>query len=225
MADQGLLRVTSYAEQAHEAIKHLIFEGTYGPGERLKEVELSRALGTSRSPIREALKSLANEGLVKLAPQKGAFVSSFDLAEIRELYEVRGALEELAARQAAERAKPQELGELLRFLRATEEALATNSSSLYPYDLDFHQQVCKLSRNATLMGYVSEIHAQLQLARSRSSSRPGRARQAYEEHLTVYQALKERDPKRAEEAMKSHLRKGLMSTLEILSDREEGKPR
>ena len=111
MDSRGLIRATSYTEQAREVIKHLIFSGTYKLGEKLKEAELSKQLGISRSPVR---------------------------------------------------------------------------------------------------------------ARLRSSSKPGRARQVYEEHVAIYEALKERNVEKAEEAMSSHLRNGLESTLEILADSEIG---
>jgi DNA-binding GntR family transcriptional regulator len=218
---RNMVRTTSYTEQAREVIKHLIFNGTYQPGERLKEGDLSRALGISRGPVREAIQSLANEGLVKLAPQRGAFVSTFDLEEIRELYEVREALEGLAARLAAEKSVDEDIEGLFEFLKATGHALE-NDSALYPRDLDFHQQICRLAGNGKLLDHVSQIHAQLQLARSRSSSKPGRARRAYEEHLKIYEAIKSRDLEEAERAMKAHLRSGLGSTLEIMDRSETG---
>jgi DNA-binding GntR family transcriptional regulator len=203
-------------------IKHQILDGTYEPGERLKEAQLSQALGISRSPIREAIQSLANEGLLRLVPQKGAIVSTFDLEEIRDLYEIRGALDGLAARLAAERATPQQLDELSNFLEATRDTLDSNSSTVYPRDLDFHQQICELAGNRKLLDQASEIRTQLQLARSRVGSKPGRARLGYEEHVAIYEALKDGDPEKAEERMKSHLRNSLNNMVEILSDPESG---
>src|ERR671921_371811 len=98
-----MLRPISYPEQAREVVRHLIFNGTYQPGQKLKEVELSKVLGISRSPIREALQTLANEGIVDLIPNRGAFVVSFDLGEVEELFAVREALEALGVRLAVER--------------------------------------------------------------------------------------------------------------------------
>ena len=219
---RGVFRARSYTEQAREVIRHLIFSGNYKPGEHLKEAKISQTLGISRSPVREAIYGLASEGLVRLVPQKGAFVSTFDVAEVRALFGVSEALESLAARLAAEKADRGQLGELLECLKATEDALDAAPSALYPRDLDFHQRVCRLAGNEKLLDHVSQIHTQLHLARSRSSSRPGRARQAYEEHLAIYKALKERDPNKADEAMRHHLRNGLKSTLEILADQHAG---
>ncbi len=217
-----MIRATSYTEQAREVIKHLIFSGTYKPGERLKEAELSKQLGISRSPVREAIQSLANEGLVRLAPQRGAFVAAFDVGEIRELYEVRIALECLAVRRAVEKATFGQLEELGKLLKSTEDTLKSSDSASYPRDLDFHRQICRLAQNDTLLDHASEIHAQLQLARLRSSSKPGRARKAYEEHVAIYEALKEGNVEKAGETMRSHLRNGLESTLKILANPETG---
>src|SRR5215218_7099701 len=99
-----LFRNTSYAEQARTLLRRSILNGVYGPGQRLKEMEISRVLGISRSPVREAIQGLANEGLVRIAPQKGAFVANLNATEVAELYEVREALEIMAVRLAAERA-------------------------------------------------------------------------------------------------------------------------
>ena len=219
---RGLFKATSYTEQAREVIKHLIFNGTYEPGDKLKEAELSRTLGISRSPVRQAIQSLANDGLVRLVPQRGAFVSSFDLEEIKEIYEVREALEVTAARLAAVRADPARLDKLKGVLEETRATLERGELVAYPLDLDFHQEISSLTRNRKLAGAISEINTQLQLARLKSASKPGRAREAYEEHITIFEAIEEQAPEKAAEAMRTHLENSLQSMAETFDGEETG---
>lgn len=227
---KSLFKATSYMEQARQIIKRLILNGTYRPGDRLKEAEIARDLGISRSPVREAVMNLASEGLIKLHPQRGAFVRDFGLREVQELFEVREAVEVQAVRLAAERAGKQDFAKLRKFLDATERALEKNEANPdglrgrppanpYPVDLDFHTEVSRLAKNERLAQYVVEINTQLQLARVKSTiSRPGRAREAYEEHVAIYEAIKSGDPDQAERAMKASLRNVLRNLGESLGE-------
>ena len=205
------LRTTSYTEQARDAIRDLILNGTYKPGDRLKEVELSNGLGISRSPVREAIASLANEGLISFVPHRGAFVRSFDLAEVRHLYEVREGLEIQAVRLATQRARDDEIGELAKLLDETLYAPKEHLTISNRRDLDFHTRLSRMSANRRLTEYVTAVNTQLQLARLKSLTTPGRARQAYDEHVAVLEAIKQREVSGAEQAMRFHLRNALRS--------------
>jgi DNA-binding GntR family transcriptional regulator len=208
-------------EQARQIIKRLILNGTYRPGERVKEAEIAQALGVSRSPVREAVVHLANEGLIKLHLQRGAFVREFDMREVRELYEVREAVEVKAVRLAAERAGEEDLAELREFLDSVEGALEEHDASStdglrgrtptdpYPLDLDYHREVAMLSKNERLTHYVMEVNTQLYLAKLKATAPPGRAMGAHEEHLAIYEAIRSGDPDAAEKAMKLNIRNSL----------------
>lgn len=226
-----LFKATSYSEQARQIIKRLILDGTYQPGQRIKESEIAKALGISRSPVREAVMMLSNEGLIELHPQRGIFVHGFDLPEIRELYEVRQALEGQAVRLAAERAGREEIAKLREFLDLMERVLEENEAhpenlggrtptDPFPADLDFHMEVAKLANNERLTGYVEEVNTQLQLAKARSTDRPGRAREAHREHLAIYEAMKNGDSDEAERAMKANLQAVLRGIEERLGGGE-----
>jgi DNA-binding GntR family transcriptional regulator len=215
-----LVSTTSYMEQARQIIKRLILNGTYRPGERIKEAEIAQAMGMSRSPVREAVVHLANEGLIKLNPQKGAFVRDFDIREARELYEVREAVEIQAVRLAAARAGEEDLAGLRAFLDTVESTLEDHGTSTdglrgrtptdpYPLDLDYHREVAMLSKNERLTHYVMEVNTQLYLAKLKATAPPGRARGAHEEHLAIYQAIESGDPDAAAEAMKLNVRNSL----------------
>lgn len=219
---EGTFQPTSYTDQVKEVLKHLIFNGTYCPGDRLKEAELSRTLGISRSPIREAIHSLANEGLLRLIPQRGAFVASFSADEIHELFEVREPLEITASRLAAERATLEQLDKLEGLLEDTEEVIKGKEHSWYPRDLDFHQGIATLTQNKRLISSIEEINTQLQLARLRSSATPGRTKQAYSEHQEIFAALQARNQDKVEKAMRLHIRNSLQSAIEVLADDSSG---
>ncbi len=217
-----LVRNTSYAEQARELLRRSILNGVYAPGQRLKEVEISRDLGISRSPVREAIQGLASEGLVRVATQKGAFVANLDATEVAELYEVREALETMAVRLAAERAEIPRIMDLRELLEATRSTLDRQESTGYPRNLDFHRHLSVLSGNRKLAQEVNEINSQLELARLRSAYKPGRAEQAYEEHLAIFDALRRQDPAAATDAMREHIRHGKDNMLSMLKKGYDG---
>jgi len=212
-----IFQTSSYAEQAREVVRHMILTGVYGPGERLKEMEISQSLGISRSPVREAVQGLANEGLVKIVPQKGAFVASFNQREVEELCEVREALEAMTVRLAADRATDSEMEELKDLLEATKATLDSKEAANYPRDLDFHKKVAELTQNRKLTKKVAEVTSQLGLVRLRSAASPGRAVQAYEEHVAIFEALRRRDSEEAAEAMRRHIHNVRANVLDILT--------
>lgn len=224
---QQRIRATSYAEQGRKVIRELILGGRYEPGERLNELDISEALGISRSPVRQAIQSLASEGLVTLIPQKGAFVTEFSLRHVKELYEVREALEVMSAHLACERAEPVQFEGLRQILQHTRETLENSESAsypwdhaAYPWDLDFHREVSRLAGNERLAEEVEKINQQLRLARSKSASKPGRSDQAYEEHVRVFEAIRERDAAKAEQEMRKHLRDALTNFEEVFLGKE-----
>ena len=218
----GGIRIASYTEQAREAIQRMIFDGTYEPGARLKEAELSRMMGISRAPVREAVLVLAGEGLVRVEPQRGAFVATFDPDKIRELYEVREALEATAARLACERASRGDAKRLLSLLESAEGAYRGAVPELYLRDLGFHRGLCDLSGNQTLAESAARLHAQLLLARSRAALDPDRAQEVYEEHRRIAGAVARGDAGGAEAAVRGHLRNSLEITLAHHGDHGAG---
>jgi len=213
--------VPSYAEQAYGLIRSFIVDGTYHPGEQLGEVEIASRLGISRSPVREAFQKLAMEGLVDLVSRRGAFVATFDVARVSALFEVREALFGMAARLAATRGADDALRNLARILTATRAILDRSEASSYPSDLDFHRGIALAAGNKPLADKALEVELQVQLARLRSTGgRPARARNAYREHEAVLDALRARDGDRAEREMRRHVRNGLASVREALTQQQ-----
>lgn len=198
-------RPIPYSEQTAWIVREAILAGSYSPGERLSEVDLSNRLGISRSPIREGLRKLADEGLVVVYPRRGAFVASFDMEEIRQLMEFRQALDVMAAGLAAERATLQELDALQDALEAATVAHKGTASASPPWDSDFHLLILRASGNPKILDRGVEVHTQLRLIRFRSGSNVGRAEEVHDEHQAILDALRSGDSVASEAAMRRHL--------------------
>ena len=196
----------SYTEKAITVVRRLILDGHFKPGDRINEVELASSLGISRSRLREALRRFESEGLIHHVAHYGSFVPEFGVNETAELYELREALEGMAARLTAQRADIKSVIELREFLNETRAAIDVDDEPHYPRDMDFHKRIFTLAGNKHLAQRGQEVDWQLSLTRSRSAYRPDRARQAYKEHVAIMDAIEAGDPRLAEEAMRSHLR-------------------
>ncbi len=214
------LSPSSLTDQACNLIKQVILGNKYGPNQKLNEVELSSSLGVSRGPIREAFQRLSYEGLVKLVPNKGAFVINFSLKEVEDIYELRGYLEIMAVKLAAERADQSDDRKLSDLLKATERMIEKNRNTSYPWDSDFHVQIARCTKNQKLEEYINKLNAQTHLIRYRSGSKYGRAAEAFKEHVEIYRALCERNCEKAEQLMVHHIRTSKNNIMQLISHGE-----
>src|SRR5512139_4167270 len=143
--------VTAASDRAVQSLRELILGGEYAPGERLGEVELAAAIGVSRTPVREALRRLAAEGLVEITTNKGARVVEYPQADLDSIFTLRAEIEGLAARAAAERASEADidrLGELAE--RHRERAEAGALDEVYALNSEFHALLNALAGSAVL---------------------------------------------------------------------------
>lgn len=215
---QSLIRRddSGYRAQTEEILRTWIVEGRFAPGERLNEVDLARELGISRGPLREALQRLSASGLVTIISHRGAYVRTFARREIADLFELRIALEEMAAGLAAERITDQEADELRSTMTDIAAQMKASDPAPYPDAVDLHSRIATLSRNTVLVAHLAEVHAHLTLARVTSGNRPDRARDAVSEHEQIVRAIVERDRAGARECMGDHLRHAMTSALSSL---------
>lgn len=209
------------AGRSAEVLRQMVLDGALAPGQRINEVELAAALGVSRGPLREAIQRLASEGLLTTVSHRGAYVRTFDETELRELYELRIAVESHAVRLAADRVTAADVAGLQALLDQTHEILTSGTAVAYPRDHDFHVRVVALAGNRRLLDASVEINQQIQLARSRSARQPLRARDAYDEHAAVVSSLSDRDGERAAALLTEHLRASLDSALQLLDSAED----
>jgi DNA-binding GntR family transcriptional regulator len=203
----------TFGAQSTAVLRDMILSGSLPAGQRLNEVELAGALGISRAPLREAIRVLANEGLVVTYPNRGSFVRSFTEAELADLYELRIALEVRALYLACERASPVELRELDGLLDETDNRLG--AAPAYPEELDFHLHLIRLSRSAELSAAAGSVNQRISLARSRSGHQATRARHAFDQHRAIVSALVARDVDQATELLLTHLKQSLNSALAL----------
>lgn len=193
-------------EIVFETLRNAIIKQILKPGERLMEIQLADELGVSRTPVREAIRKLELEGLVVMVPRRGAYVAGISMRDIHEVFQVRGALEALAAGLAAERITPEELEDMERQLvKEAEETEANNLRSIVEIDTSFHDIMYKAARNQKLIQMVNNLQEQLQRFRSASLARPGRSKTALDEHKKIVEALAARDNKLAEQLAIEHI--------------------
>jgi DNA-binding GntR family transcriptional regulator len=220
-AGKAVEQPVSYAEQVAKMVREAILSGDYPPGERLSEVALSSHLGISRSPIREGLRKLSDEGLVVVHPRRGAFVASYDPDEIRQLMEFRQALDVAAAGLAAKRANPEELDALQTALEAADVAYQGAVSASPPWEADFHILILRAAGNKKIFARGMEVHTQLHLARFRSGAQTGSARGVRNEHQAILDALRSGDSTKAESAMRAHLQHAGKRIAEVVGRESE----
>lgn len=193
-------------EIVFETLRDAIINQVLRPGERLMEIQLAEEMGVSRTPVREAIRKLELEGFVVMLPRRGAYVAGISMKDILEVFEVRAALEALAAGLAAERITEEELEEMERQLvKEAEETEANNLRSIVEIDTTFHDLLYKAARNERLIHFVNLLQEQLHRFRSASLARPGRSKTALDEHRKIIEALADRNAKLAEELAHKHI--------------------
>ncbi len=203
-------------EIVFEAIREAIINGVLKPGERLMEIQLADEMGVSRTPVREAIRKLELEGFVVMIPRKGAYVAGLSMKDIADVFEIRAALEGLAAGLAAERITEEELEELERLLVRIGECIYSNDlNAVIEQDTEFHDVLFRATRNERLVQIVSNLREQIQRYRTASLSSPGRMKLALEEHKQIVEALSERNVEKAQRLAREHIENAENSMLEV----------
>lgn len=222
MSAIDLIAVSTIANEAFRRVTQAIVAGEFAPGEKLSEAELARRFGISRGPIREALGRLEGK-LVTRAARVGVRVIDLSADKLTNLFAVREALEGMAARQAAANITDEELAHLSKLLEGHAEHRDVVTGVGYfqdSHDDDFHFNIVRASRNQQLeLMLLEDLYYQIRLYRYRiSSSKPGRATKALQEHFAIVNALRDRDPDAAERAMRHHIRNAISSYTADRSD-------
>ncbi|MBI5439741.1 MAG: GntR family transcriptional regulator [Deltaproteobacteria bacterium] len=187
-------------------IREMIRKGVLTKGQRVVEAELCAAVGVSRTPLREALRVLSSEGLIRLVPNKGAFVSEPSLDDVREMFEVMSILEGTCARMAAERMGTASLAKLERLHDKLEQHYARGDRDGYiKKNNTFHELVQELTGNRILNGILNGLREKILLYRYRQIFEAKRFDESIHEHRDILSAFRNRDPEAAEALMKSHL--------------------
>ena len=178
----------------------------FPPGERINEVALARELGVSRTPVREALNRLASDGFVRFVPNRGFLARDLTPELVRDLYELRAAIEVAAVRLACERASDEGIAKLARaWNTATENASARRLDRLTTADEAFHRGVSRLSGNEQLEATLERVNAQIRYFRHVDQESPDRLQRTHLEHAQVLEYLARRDARRAGDLVERHI--------------------
>ncbi|SES37679.1 DNA-binding transcriptional regulator, GntR family [Tranquillimonas rosea] len=196
----------SLHDQVASRIRDLIIEGHLEPGSRIDEAKLVEQLGVSRTPFREALRTLAAEGLIVIRPARGSMVRKLSRADVFSMLEVLAEMERLAGRTACERASDSEIAHardlherMLEYYRSGERM------PYYKLNQEFHTFIASLSRNETLCEIQGNIMARLKRIRFIGNSEPEHWRAAVDDHEEMMDALAARDGQRLGDIMAHHL--------------------
>jgi DNA-binding GntR family transcriptional regulator len=203
--DEALVRNASVA--ATELIRNAIIEGRLEPGRRLKEEELARELGISRTPVREALLMLQAEGLVDAAPNRGATVRSHSAEDLDDLYKLRAVIEGYATRRAASRLTDEAIAGLHESCERFNGLLDDEAEmgELVKENLVFHQTIIEGADSARLTAMVRQVIELPLVYRSYVWYSPEQQRISGHYHVQITRALEARDAERAELIMKEHI--------------------
>jgi DNA-binding GntR family transcriptional regulator len=203
---------------ARVRIRALIIRGHLAPGTGIGEAALSEALGMSRTPIREALKLLALEGLIELRPNRGAYVSTINVAEIANLFEVCCSLEGLAAELAALRATKEDIARLQDLQKKIDQLHSTGDlDGYFEMNQAIHHAIVLASKNPVLRESHELVFARVERVRYLALAAHGRWDESVTEHHQILSALERRESKLAAELQASHVRRTGQLAVELLT--------
>jgi len=198
-------RPTLIRESVYDHLRDAILNGEFQPAERLGEVELTERLGVSRTPIREAIQRLTQDGLLESTPGRGVRIRVVSAAEARDTYLVRETLDGLAAALAAQHHTPAQATTLERTLRDLEAASSDDYREQTRLDLAFHRHIAQAAHNVPLLDLARDLEQRVALVKHQTrvyNSHPQTAAQ----HRAILRAVLDRDETAAREAAALHVR-------------------
>jgi DNA-binding GntR family transcriptional regulator len=207
-------------EEAYAFLLDAICKGTYRMGERLIAEDIATEIGMSRMPVREAFRRLAADGLVTLRPNRGAVVSGLNIEEMREVFEMRSALEGLAIRVAVPKITERHLIHLERLLDDMDD-YRDDSSEWVGRHRAFHEYLCSLSGRARLMRQISALYTAIEPHMRVWLEHGEKPLSARDEHAVILEALRAGDADQAEHVLRDHIEGTIPSLIAFL---EQQKP-
>ena len=214
----GTNQENSLRGRVFQTMRDNILNGVYQENDELRENTLAVELGVSRTPVREALRQLELEGLVKMIPNKGAFVTGITANDVKDIYAIRSMLEGLCARWATEYITEEQIEELEEIILVSEyhlkKAKGEKTQQVTELDGKFHEVLYSASNSRILNHVLSDFHKYVRMARKASVANPERAEKSIEEHKHILEALKNRDADQAEYWANTHMM-NVMKNLKI----------
>lgn len=197
---------SSLGQQAVALMRAKILAQELAPGQRLDEAVLAAQLGISRTPLREALKTLAAEGLVEQRPRRGCFVSEMSFRDLEEIFPIMAMLEGRVAFEAAVKSSPADLKRLEALHEKLQKhAAAGDVDRYYAVNYEFHDALQQVAGSRWLRHLIGDLRRMLKLSRHRSLMLPGRLAESMAEHEALMEALRTGKARSAEKIMNRHL--------------------
>lgn len=197
-------------EEVAELLRERIFRQELPPGSWIDELKLADEYGISRTPLREALKVLAAEGLVTMKVRRGAYVTEMSEKDLRDVYHLLSLLESDAAGVVAERATPEQQ-QTLRDLHAELESAAGNREAFFSVNERFHMALLDMANNRWRSQMVADLRKVMKLNRHNSLFKQGRIEDSLSEHRAILDAMLARDAESTRRAMQAHFAQGLQA--------------
>ena len=217
-----LSRQLPLSEQVYSLVRKAIVMGHLAPGAPINEVEIARRLAISRTPVREAVKRVSDEGLIEVFAQHGTFVSDIRRSQVEEAYIIRIALEVESVERAAATITRRQIQDIEDIHQAHETAVRrARYDEAIARDDDLHRAIAEVNGLSMLWKVVDVTKAQMDRCRLNSLPDPGAGLETILQHRAVIDALAQRDADAAKQAMKLHLSTSLRNTLRFL-DRASG---
>lgn len=215
------------AGEVRGEIERMIVEGDFAAGEKLNELALSNAMGVSRGTVREAIRSLADSGLIDLVANRGAFVHETTLGEVRNLYDLRGAIFALAcassARRVKEGAEPNLPAALARNIARMEETQKeADTETYYSLNIEFHDMLLEGAGNPRAKVMYDNLVKEMHLFRRRGLSVANNIARSLEEHRTISDAVAAGDAEAARKAAEAHIVRGFARYMKMVENGDAG---
>ena len=200
-------------DRAYRAILTVLSNERQEPTAPLSERKLAMSLGVGRTPVREAFRDLARDGVLEVRPARGPFVRRLETTELKELYEVRQSLEGLAARLAAQWGPTPALDEYGKHMRKVLDDIdAFDLAEVHRHGVDFHLEVIRASRNSYLLKTYEPMRLKFAIVLNLLLHYDDdRVREAVQEHYDIYDAIRRGDGDEAERNIRDHLAKGFVA--------------
>jgi len=197
---------TALYQEVAERLRQRIFAHELTPGDWIDEQKLAEQYGISRTPLREALKVLAAEGLVDLKPRRGCYVTEISRQDIDDIFPLMAMLEGRCAFIAVQLAKPADIRDLKAIHEKLElAAKESRIDAFFEANQEFHRRIQELTNNRWLLSVIQDLRKVLKLSRLHSLSLEGRLQQSLEEHRVIMAAFEAGDAEQAEKSMHDHL--------------------
>jgi DNA-binding GntR family transcriptional regulator len=210
--------------QVLQILRTAIISGRFQPGQRLVEKELCEMIGVSRPSIREAMRQLESEKLIEIIPHRGPSVARLSVDDVCSIYQVRGALEALAASLFAQEATDEEIADLKKAVADVREAYDSGDvGRMLECKQVFYDILIEGSRNTVIRSTLSTLNDRINNLRRLSLSSPDRTRKSIVEIETILQAITQRDARKAFAASEAHVKEAAKAALQSIEQFEQNK--